>query len=131
MNVKFQLNVSHDQLETLCKAVESLQGELMCTDRQMFEIILVVEELAANVIKHSGGKQMEVELNKEWEELVITITDDGVPFDPTAAPIVDIHQPLEKRSPGGLGIYLVHHYTDSFEYSRDNGKNIVTLKKVI
>lgn len=103
----------------------------MCTDRQIFEITVVLEELGANVIKHGGGSYIAVNLEKEWEELVITLTDDGCPFDPTAIPVVDIHQKLEKRSAGGLGIHLVHHYTDSFTYRRENEKNIITLKKII
>ncbi len=131
MNAKFQLKASLDQLDLLCKAVENLQSSLMCTDRQMFEIILVLEELAANMIHHGGASTLEVELSKEWETLVIFMRDDGIPFDPTLAVPVNIHQPLEKRSTGGLGIHLVQHYTDSFEYRRENNTNIVTLKKVI
>jgi len=115
----------------LCKAVESLQGQLMATDRQMFEINLVLEELCANVITHGNGRQIEIGLAKDWDELVITLTDDGAPFDPTSAPEVDIHQPLDGRPVGGLGIHLVHHYTDSFEYRRENDRNIVTLKKCL
>lgn len=131
MNVKFQLKASLDQLDLLCRSLEGLQGSLMCTDRQMFEIILVIEELAANMIHHGRASTMEVELAKDWDVLVITMRDDGAPFDPTAVPAVDIHQPLEQRSPGGLGIHLVLHYTDSIDYSRENKKNIVILKKTI
>ena len=131
MKVSFQLNDSLEQVVTLCRAVESLQDSLMCTDKQMFEIILVLEELIVNAMKHGGGSFVEVRLDKEWEELVITIIDDGKPFDPTTAPDVDIQQPLEKRNAGGLGIHLVHHYTDSFIYRRENDTNIVTFTKSI
>lgn len=131
MKVKFQIEATLAQLNTLCRAVESLQAQLMCTDRQMLEIVLVLEELVANAIRHGGGSTIWVELDKEWEELVITITDDGRPFDPTRVPTADTQQPLERRRPGGLGIHLVHHYTDSFSYSRTGDSNIITLKKII
>ncbi|WP_136809282.1 ATP-binding protein [Desulfosediminicola flagellatus] len=131
MKITFQLKASLDRLCSLCKAVETLQNSMFCSDKQMFEIVLMLEELCANVINYSGARSIEVNLYKHWEELVITITDDGDPFDPTKLPEVDITQPLEKRSPGGLGIHLVHHYSDSFEYTRKDNKNIVTLKKVI
>lgn len=131
MNVKFQIHASLAQLDVLCRAVEALQGSLLCTDRQMFEITLALEELTANVIHHGAGKTIEVELNKDWDELVIIVTDDGAPFDPTTISAVDTHQPLEKRSPGGLGIHLVRRYTDSINYRRDNEKNIITLRKTI
>ncbi len=129
MKIKFQLDAVFEQLDPLCKAVETLQESLMCTDKQMFEITLVLEELCANVIRHSGARFMEVELAKDWDVLIITVTDDGTPFDPTQTPEADINLPLEKRVPGGLGIHLVHHYTDSFEYRREKEKNVVTLKK--
>ena len=103
----------------------------MCTDRQMCEIILVLEELVANAILHGGGSNVEVDLSKEWDELVVTIRDDGRPFDPTKARKVDICQPIESRCAGGLGIHLVKHYTDSFAYRRENDINIVTLTKKI
>jgi anti-sigma regulatory factor (Ser/Thr protein kinase) len=129
MKIKFQLDAVLEQLEPLCKAVETLQQSLMCTDKQMFEVTIVLEEVCANVIRHSGAKFIEVELCKDWDVLVITVTDDGVLFDPTQTPEADIKLPLEKRVPGGLGIHLVHHYTDSFVYSRENDKNVVTLTK--
>jgi anti-sigma regulatory factor (Ser/Thr protein kinase) len=131
MKIKFQLDAALEQLEPLCKAVETLQESLMCTDKQMFEITLVLEELCGNVMRHGDATFMEVQLCKDWDELVMTITDDGAPFDPTQSPEADILLPLEKRVPGGLGIHLVHHYTDSFVYRRENEKNVVTLTKSI
>lgn len=127
MKVTLQIQATIDQLGPLCKTVENLQQSLMCTDRQMCEIILVLEELVANAILHGGGRVIEVDLHKEWDELVITICDDGRPFDPTMAAEADICQPLEERCAGGLGIHLVKHYTDTMAYRRENDTNIVTL----
>lgn len=131
MNVKLQIQGGLEQLDSLSRAVERLQGQLMCTDRQMFEIVLVLEELVANAIRHGGGSTIEVLLTKDWDELVITISDDGLPFDPTGQAAVDTSLPLDERQAGGLGIHLVNHYTDSMVYRREQDKNIVTLKKRI
>jgi len=131
MRIKLQIPASLKHLDALCRTVEDLQEPLMCTDRQMFEIVLVLEELIANVIRHGDGSSIEVELEKEWEELVITIRDDGGRFDPTMVEPPDTGLPLEQRAAGGLGIHLAGHYTDSFTYRRENEKNIVTLKKRI
>lgn len=131
MKFKLQIQATIEQLESLCRTVENLQKPLMATDRQMCEIVLVLEELVANVIRHGGGSVIDIELDKEWDELVITMSDDGCPFDPTLVAAVDTSQPLEKRCAGGLGIHLVHHYTDCFSYRRENGRNIVILKKKI
>jgi len=129
MKAKFEIEATIDQLSSLCKTVESMQRSLMCTDRQMCEIILVLEEIVANAILHGGGRMIEIDLVKEWDELVITICDDGRPFDPTMAAAADICRPLEDRCAGGLGIHLVKHYTDTLAYRRENDTNIVTLTK--
>jgi anti-sigma regulatory factor (Ser/Thr protein kinase) len=134
MNVVFNLNPVLAELETLGTAVGALQDELNCTDRQMCEISLLIEELCANIIAHGaekGAGRIMVCLEKDWDELCITVEDDGPPFDPTGAPEVDICLPLEKRCPGGLGIHLIRHYADSLDYCRENDKNRVTLRKTL
>lgn len=131
MKATLRIGASIEQLDTLCRTVEGLQLQLQCSDRQMFEIVLVLEELVANAIRHGGCTMVEVELVKEWDELVITIRDDGRPFDPTAVVPADSNRPLAERQVGGLGIHLVHHYTDSFGYRRDGQDNVITLTKSI
>lgn len=131
MKAKLEIKGTIDQLDSLCRAVEALQGPLHCNDKQMFQIVLVLEELVANAIKHGGCERIEVELEKEWDELVITMKDDGAPFDPTTVPSVDTSIPLNKRCQGGLGVHFVNHYTDCFSYRREGDVNIVVLKKTI
>jgi len=38
------------------------------------------------------------------------------PFDPTAAPRVNVNLPIEQRQPGGLGIHLVRELCREFKY---------------
>jgi anti-sigma regulatory factor (Ser/Thr protein kinase) len=59
----------------------------------------------------------------------MTVTDHGVPFDPTAAPAPDITLPAEERSIGGLGIFLTRTLMDGFRYERVGGTNVLTLEK--
>lgn len=131
MKLKLEIKATIDQLDTLCSALESLQKSLMCTDRQMFEIVLILEELVANVIRHGRGSVVEIELEKEWDELEIIMRDDGQPFDPTRVAAVNTTAPLQDRCAGGLGLHLVRHYADSFTYRREDGKNVVMVKKKI
>jgi len=131
MKLKLEIKANFDQLDTLCSALESLQKSLMCTDRQMFEIVLMLEELVANVIRHGRGRVVEIELEKEWDELEIIMRDDGQPFDPTRVAAVNTTAPLQDRCAGGLGLHLVRHYADSFTYRREDGKNVVMVKKKI
>jgi len=64
-------------------------------------------------------------------QLDFIVTDSGMPFDPTRKPEVDINASLEDRPVGGLGIHLVRQLMDSVSYRREDGKNILTLIKML
>ena len=61
----------------------------------------------------------------------MTITDSGVPFDPTAKEKADTTLAAEERQIGGLGILLVRELMDSINYEYTGGRNILTLVKTI
>ena len=61
--------------------------------------------------------------------LIFTVTDGGIPFDPTSQAEADITSSVENRKIGGLGIHLVRQLMDEIHYSREEGKNILTLIK--
>ena len=63
------------------------------------------------------------------DRLTVTITDDGVPFNPLNAKPPDIDAPLEERQIGGLGIHLARSLIDDATYQRRIGKNAITLMK--
>ena len=59
----------------------------------------------------------------------MTVTDQGVPFDPTAVLPPDITLPVQDRPIGGLGIHLTRVLTDGFRYERVGGTNVLILEK--
>ena len=63
--------------------------------------------------------------------IIFTVTDSGIPFDPTQKGEVDITLPAEERAIGGLGIHLVRQLMDEVIYSREDDKNVLTLIKRI
>ena len=58
--------------------------------------------------------------------LMVTVSDDGVAFNPLAVPPPDTTLPLEERELGGLGIHLVRNLTDEATYGRLGGRNVIT-----
>ncbi len=95
-------------------------------------INLALEEAVSNVMLYaypdSYGKVM-VESWRQSNKLYFTITDDGIPFDPTQREEADITLSAEKRPIGGLGIYMLRQIMDEVSYERNNNKNILTLSK--
>ena len=63
--------------------------------------------------------------------LIFNVIDSGKVFDPTLQPDVDVTLPLEERPIGGLGIFLIRRLMQKVEYRRVDGKNILTMVKVL
>jgi sigma-B regulation protein RsbU (phosphoserine phosphatase) len=102
-------------------------------------INLALEEAVSNVMLYAypgrnDGKVF-VEFAKakdeQGEKLIFTISDSGIPFDPTAKPEADITLSAEERAIGGLGIHLVRKLMDEIRYERQDEKNILTLVKIL
>ena len=95
-------------------------------------INLALEEAVSNVMLYAyPGKsgQVLVECDKKEKQLIFTISDSGVPFDPTQQEDPDVTQSAEDRPIGGLGIFLVRQIMDDIRYERKDDKNILTLTK--
>jgi len=96
---------------------------------------LALEEAVVNVMDYAypAGVQGEVGI-KLWATdalLKFSITDSGIPFDPTKTKDADTTLSAEERPIGGLGIFLVKQLMDKVSYERANGKNVLTLQKNI
>ena len=58
-----------------------------------------------------------IEAYADKESIKFIITDNGIPFDPTATDSEpDITAGIDERSIGGLGIFLVTHLMDEVKY---------------
>ncbi len=98
-----------------------------------FSIHLALEEALSNVIMYAYpvDEEHELELTVQYEGngLVFEIVDWGKEFDPTAQPDADVTLSLEERPVGGLGIFLIKKMMQNVEYSRVDGRNVLTLVK--
>ena len=97
--------------------------------REAKRLRLAVEEAVANIINHGQATSIKFQATMEDNQLVLTIDDDGQPFDPTASATTDFSIPADERPPGGLGIMFLHKMTDSLDYQRIDGHNILTIRK--
>ena len=95
--------------------------------RTLKKMEVALEEAVVNVINYSNASH--IQLTITHSPLTITITDDGIPFDPTAQAEVDIEKSVEKRQIGGLGIALLRQISDELHYRRVEDMNQLIIIK--
>jgi anti-sigma regulatory factor (Ser/Thr protein kinase) len=121
------------EMSKLREVVQEFCEQNRLTQDLQFVLDLCLEELVTNVIKYGYDEPAEHRIQIEFflreGLLVLEITDDGCPFDPTHIPEPNLDVPPEERQIGGLGIHLVRNFVDSMEYKRERNQNITTLKK--
>ncbi len=96
---------------------------LAADDDAVPDLVLAVDECAANIIRHGyrGPGPIEVEVGRVGADLVVHLRDEAPTFDPTAWPLPDLSRALEDRPAGGLGIYLARKSVDRLRHRARNG----------
>ena len=123
------------EISRLPEFVEGIAKEKQLDSSTTMSLNLALEEAVTNVILYAyppGTKgKGEIRATVGEHSLTFTLSDDGKPFDPTASPEVDISLDLAQRRIGGLGIHLVRQIMDTVRYEWKNGKNLLTMTKII
>ena len=113
-------------LQEICQRFE-LPSEI----QNNFSVVL--DDLLNNVISYAYGDEgehiIDVVLSTDGERFIVSVTDEGVEFDPFVRKDPDIDSNIEEREIGGLGIHLIRNLMDDYSYRRIEGKNITTLMK--
>ena len=120
-------------LVLVAEAVETLAGAGSWPAEVRFHVDLTLEELVQNIVSYGfpDGRRghIEVRIRQQAGALLITLEDDGIPFDPFAQAEPDLTLPLEERDIGGLGIHFTRTLMDACNYRRVDGHNRVELRK--
>jgi PAS domain S-box-containing protein len=111
----------------------ALENDIPDAVRQPISIVL--DEMLNNIVSYAyqdeDEHEIDIHIERSGERLVLTIRDDGVPFNPFGRGAPDTSLSVEDREIGGLGIHLVRSMMDEYLYQRHINKNIVTLVKMI
>jgi sigma-B regulation protein RsbU (phosphoserine phosphatase) len=93
---------------------------------------LIAEELLTNVVRSLDARGCDSRMSLDCEltatQIVMTVRDDGPPFDPLALAAPDLDADISDRSVGGLGVTLVRQLADSCRYSHVDGHNVMEIR---
>ena len=123
--------------ENLHLVLDFLESELEkhgCNMKTSTSLAIAMEELFVNIASYSypnGKGDATLKLDFIDNDVIMTLIDSGIAFDPLAKVDPDITLSAEERDIGGLGIYMVKKTMDDIKYERNNNNNILTMKKRI
>lgn len=104
-------------------------------DKYSFPLETAVDEASTNVIKYAYSGQegfFQISCELRGNEIVVTIRDRGIQFDPNSVPLPDVDADLENRKIGGLGIYVMKKMMDNVRYDFDLQEgNRLEMRKTI
>jgi phosphoserine phosphatase RsbU/P len=127
---------SIDALPELFDFTSSTFAAWKIDPRLLMAVDFTVEELFTNMVKYSksGGAAVDLALTPIEGGVEVTLTDHDVDeFDVTLAPDVNVNQPIEQRTPGGLGLHLIRRMVDAiaYRYIEEGRQSRITFRKTL
>ena len=123
------------QLRVIRAFVAEASRELDVEEWIIPDVQLAVDEICSNVITHGyqgqGGK-IEVTVEPIDGGVEVVVRDWGKAFDPETVAVPKVDAPLELRSLGGLGLFLVRQLMDDvrFEFDGERGNSVTMVKRI-
>jgi anti-sigma regulatory factor (Ser/Thr protein kinase) len=134
---KYELEVGNslDQLPVIGDFVAETLSRFGADGATINRVQLVVDEASTNVIKYAyegGAGKLKVVLEKKGDDLIVTLIDWGIPFDPDTVPPPDLEADLASRKIGGLGIFFMRKLMDEVDYTFDarEGNRLIMKKRL-
>lgn len=123
------------ELEPMRDRLSKLMREQSLPETVVADILLIAEEVLVNIVTHAYNDEAEhliglsgiVNDNDLWLEF----RDDARPFNPLELPEPDLDTSIQNRKVGGLGIYLITQLADQLKYSRQDGMNVLAVRKIL
>ncbi len=123
------------EIERLNRVVRQFGDLHEVPSRVLYAVNLALDEVVTNVVRHgfddTAGQEIVAQIVARSGEMTTEVTDAGRTFNPLEMPPPNLEAPLSERTLGGLGIHLVRSLMDGLEYRRENGKNVLTMRKRI
>lgn len=133
---KLVVDATMENLDMVIGFVEEQLEQEACPMKLCRQILVSFEEVYVNVANYAyvgdvGTCEVitEIVTKEDGKELILTVRDQGHPFNPLEREDPDVTLSVEERQIGGLGIYMVKQFMDQVTYTYESGVNILTIFK--
>jgi len=126
------LSATMSEIPRVIDFVSEASAQAGVTPAVRFDLQLATEEACCNVIEHAyggSGGSLHIRFKTRDGDVIITVRDHGRPFDPDAVAEPDMSIPLEDRSIGGLGLYLMRKLMDEVRFTFSEAGNTLRMVK--
>jgi serine/threonine-protein kinase RsbW len=135
MRKELRIKNQISELERVAQFIEEISEELHLDMEMQMNLNLVMEEMVSNVIFYAYPKDEDSEIELlakcDGKKLTFVLSDQGKEFDPTAKEDADPDVNPAERDIGGMGIFIVKNIMNHVTYQRLEGKNLLTMEKII
>ncbi|MHC4822987.1 MAG: ATP-binding SpoIIE family protein phosphatase [Planctomycetota bacterium] len=136
--LEFRIASRLEEIAVVLERFQEFAADNGVEDKVRRTTAMAFDELLNNVISYAfvdGPDDAEHSIGVRFDltptRLVLTVEDEGVPFNPFAHVSPDTSLPIAERKIGGLGIHLVESMMDETHYTRKIDRNIVTVVKFL
>ena len=137
--VRSSFHVEHAVIGDVTPATAFLEEELEklgCSMKAIIRCSVALDEIFSNIVNYGypdSPGPVTVKLSEAFEphRVYIRFEDEGIPYNPLTNEDPDVTLGAEERGIGGLGIFMVKKTMDDVKYEYENGKNILSLMKLI
>lgn len=123
--------LTKDSFDTVMDYIAAECTAAGCTEDAVSHITIASSEILANIDSYAyeDGGEIEVLTKCRDRSMTVVFRDKGRPFNPLLVGEPDVSIPLNKRRPGGLGIFVVKKLMTDVSYVYENGQNVLTVVK--
>lgn len=133
-----KIHIDEAKIEDIPTVTEFVEAELEKLDFPMkstMQVSVAIDEIMSNIVRYaypggSGPVTVKVIPREDPNRVYISFEDEGVPYNPLTNTDPDTTLSAEERKIGGLGVFIVKKTMDSVKYKYEDGKNVLTLKKL-
>jgi serine/threonine-protein kinase RsbW len=132
---KLTVTATLDALNQLTDFATSLAKSAGFEKLELSRLKVAIYEAGMNVIEHGYGfdhdESMGIEVLKEGDRFMVTITDTGKSFDFYDNPLYDVEEAYIEKRHGGFGRYIIERSVDEVYYQNTEEGNRLTLVKYL
>ena len=136
MTKEITLEAKVENIAVVTELIDGILEENECPIKSQMQIDVAIDELFSNIAFYAYGDEggdvtVRIETFEDPKSVAVTFIDCGMPYDPLKKEDPDVTLSAEEREIGGLGIFLVKKTMDDVRYEFEDGKNKLTIKKLI